>query len=65
MRGVENTLFLNTLNDLSTAELCFVTDVLQFPSMVVSIDAKTVFHGMFNQIKHEYVYARYQYYLSL
>lgn len=63
--AVENCLFLNTLNDLPVAELCFATDVLQLPSMVVSIDAKPIFHGMFNQIKQEYVYARYQYYSSL
>lgn len=63
--AVENNLFLNTLNDLPVAELCFATDVLQLPNMVVSIDAKPIFHGMFNQIKQEYVYARYQYYSSL
>ncbi|MBU9739466.1 LA2681 family HEPN domain-containing protein [Diplocloster agilis] len=63
--AVENSLFLNTLNDLPVAELCFASDVLQLPSMVVSIDAKPIFHGMFNQIKQEYVYARYQYYSSL
>lgn len=63
--AVENNLFLNTLNDLPVAELCFAIDVLQLPSMVVSINAKPIFHGMFNQIKQEYVYARYQYYSSL
>lgn len=63
--AVENNLFLNTLNDLPVVELCFATDVLQLPDMIVSIDAKPIFHGMFNQIKQEYVYARYQYYLSL
>lgn len=63
--AVENCLFLNTLNDLPVPEMCFATDVLQLPSMVVSIDAKPIFHGMFNQIKQEYLYARYQYYSSL
>lgn len=62
---VENCLFLNTLNDLPVPEMCFAHDVLQLPSMIVPIDAKTIFHGMFNQIKQEYVYARYQYYSSL
>nr|WP_256377094.1 LA2681 family HEPN domain-containing protein [Neglectibacter sp. X4] len=33
--------------------------------MIVSINAKPVFHGMFNQIKQEYVYARYECYCSL
>lgn len=63
--AVENNLFLNTLNDLPVRELCFAADVLQLPNMVVRIDAKPIFHGMFNQIKQEYVYARYQYYSSL
>lgn len=63
--AVENRLFLNTLNNLPVAELCFATDALQLPNMVVSIGAKPIFHGMFNQIKQEYVYARYQYYSSL
>lgn len=62
--AVRNNLFLNTLNDLPVNELCFASDVLQLPNMVVSIDAKPIYHGMFNQIKQEYVYARYQYYLS-
>ncbi len=51
--AVENNLFLNTLNDLPVVELCFATDVLQLPDMIVSIDAKPIFHGMFNQIKQE------------
>lgn len=63
--AVKNSLFLNTLNDLPVQEMCFATDVLQLPNMVVSIDAKPIFHGMFNQIKQEYIYARYQYYCSL
>lgn len=63
--AVENNLFLNTLNDLPPAELCFACDVLQLPGMVVSLDAKPIFHGMFNQIKQEYVFARYQYYSAL
>ena len=63
--AVENNLFLNTLNDLPVSELCFAADLLQLPDMIVSIDAKPIFHGMFNQIKQEFVYARYQYYTSL
>lgn len=63
--AVKNNLFLNTLNDLPVAELCFASDVLQLPDMIFSINDKPIFHGMFNQIKQEYVYARYQYYLSL
>ena len=33
--------------------------------MIAKIDDKPIFHGMFNQIKQEYVYARYLYYSSL
>lgn len=33
--------------------------------MITKIDAKPVFHGMFNQIKQEYIYARYLYYSAL
>ena len=63
--AVEHNLFLNTLSALPPLELCFACDVLQLPGMVVSLDAKPVFHGMFNQIKQEYVFARYQYYSAL
>jgi tetratricopeptide (TPR) repeat protein len=63
--AVENNLFLNTLNDLPPAELCFACDVLQLPEMIDSHDGKPIFHGMFNQIKQEYVFARYQYYAAL
>ena len=53
--SLENGLFLNTLNDLPVLKMCFAADVLQLPDMIVSIDAKPVFHGMFNQIKQEYI----------
>lgn len=63
--ALQNVLFLNTLNDLPVEKMCFANDVLHLPDMIVSINAKPVFHGMFNQIKQEYVYARYEYYCSL
>ena len=58
-------LFLNTLNDLPVAELSFAGDVIQLPNMIVGIDAKPIFHGMFSQLKQEYIYARYLYYSTL
>lgn len=62
---LSNGLFLNTLNDLPIAELSFACDIIQLPNMITKIDAKPVFHGMFNQIKQEYIYARYLYYSTL
>lgn len=60
--ALDNNLFLNPLNDLPVYELCFAADVLHLPKMRVKIDDKLVFHGMFNQLKQEYIFARYQYY---
>ncbi len=58
-------LFLNTLNDLPVSELCFAGDVIQLPSMIVGVGDKPIYHGMFSQLKQEYVYARYIYYSTL
>jgi len=63
--ALENSLFLNPLNDLPVYEFCFAADVLHLPSIITKIDYKPVFHGMFNQFKQEYIFARYQYYRSL
>lgn len=62
---LKNGLFLNTLNDLPITELCFAADVLQLPNMIADIGAKPIFHGMFSQLKQEYIYARYIYYSTL
>jgi len=62
---LKNTLFLNPLNDLPVHELCFAADVLHLPNMVIGIDAKPIFHGLFNQLKQEFIFSRYQYYNSL
>ena len=63
--ALDNTLFLNTLNDLPDLKLRFAADVIQLPSITAAVGAKPIFHGMFNQIKQEYIYARYLYYASL
>jgi len=63
--ALKNKLFLNPLNDLHVEELCFASDVLQLPNMIVKIDAKPIYHGMFNQLKQEFIFTRYQYYQSL
>lgn len=62
---LEQGLFLNSLNDLNTEEMCIAGDVLQLPNMIVKIEDKPTFHGMFNQFKQEYIFARYQYYCVL
>lgn len=58
---LENRLFLNTLNDLPVPNEAFMLDVLQITSITTEIaqyNPPFVFE-MFNQIKEEYIYARY------
>ena len=62
---LHNNLFLNTLNDLPIAELSFAADVIQLPDMIIGKEDKPIFHGMFSQLKQEYIYARYIYYSTL
>ena len=61
---LNNNLFLNPLNDLPVSELCFAEDIIQLPAILTDNNEKPVFHGMFNQFKQEYIYARYEYYES-
>lgn len=58
---LSNHLFLNTLNDLQEQDIAFVADPLHIISITTSIEQGTVpaVFEMFNQIKEEYVYARY------
>ena len=61
---LENHLFLNTLNDLPKPNSACAHDPLQIKSIMTSSGQKEppfVFE-MFNQIKEEYVYSRYQLY---
>ncbi len=62
---LQNGLFLNTLNDLPVFELSFAGDVIQLPNMIVGLHDKPIFHGMFSQLKQEYIYARYIFYNTL
>ncbi len=54
-------LFLNPLNDLPHELSCFATDSLQLPDLITPIEQidPPKYFGMFNQLKQEYVYARY------
>jgi hypothetical protein len=61
---LQNTLFINPLNDLGPLSIA-AQDVLTLPSLIVSIaTGPTVpeIIGFFNQMKQEFVSARYLYY---
>ena len=58
---LKNRLFLNPLNDLGPYSIA-ATDVFSLPSIVVDIDEGPYYPGYFNQIKQEFVSARYLYY---
>jgi len=60
----KNGFFLNPLNDLNDTELIFAYDTIQLPSISTDIYQKPIYHGIFNQIKQEYIFARYQFYTS-
>lgn len=57
-------LFLNTLNDLTIDSSSFMADVIQLPEMITDINSKPIFHGMYSQLKQEYIYARYLFYCA-
>lgn len=63
---LSNHLFLNPLNDLPLEHSCFAADVLELPPVVT--DAKQeeipIYFGLFNQIKQEFIYARYLIYVG-
>lgn len=58
---LKNKLFLNPLNDISTSSFAS-NDVLTLPSIVMNIGEGPYFHAFFNQIKQEYVSARFLYF---
>ena len=56
---MKNYLFLNHLNDLGDYNIA-AHDVLHLPNMILEIDQNHVeFPSFFNQLKQEYVSARY------
>lgn len=57
-------LFLNPLNDLGPYTIA-ARDVLTAPSIVTGLDEGPRFHGFFNQLKQEYVSARWLVYEAL
>jgi tetratricopeptide (TPR) repeat protein len=60
----ENRLFINPLNDVLTDSIV-AHDCLFTPSMVLKFDEKPIYQTMFNQLKQEYVSARYLFFESL
>lgn len=63
--AMQHGLFLNPLNDLPFHDFYIATDDIHLPDMIVKIDAKPVFHGLYNQLKQEYVFSRFLFYESL
>ncbi|WP_461636945.1 LA2681 family HEPN domain-containing protein [Labilibaculum euxinus] len=59
-----NNLFINPLNDILTSSVV-ANDYLFIPNMVMGVNEKPIYHTMFNQIKQEFVSARYLFFESL
>ena len=64
---LHNHVFLNPLNDLLVEHPSFAADTLQLPSIVTSISQTDIpiYFGLFNQLKQEYIYARYLFYRGI
>lgn len=60
----ENRLFINPLNDVLTNSIV-AHDCLFTPSVVLKFDEKPIYQTIFNQLKQEYVSARFLFYESL
>lgn len=58
---LNHTLFLNPLNDLGPYPVA-ARDVMTTPSIVVKMDEVMHFQGFYNQLKQEYISARYLHY---
>ena len=64
--GLEGGLFLSPLSDLPCNNLSFAIDEMSLPPIVISGNQGIpIIIGMFNQLKQEYISARYLYYESL
>ena len=61
---LENNLFLNPLNDLGPHSIA-ARDILHVPNMVLEIDEGPHYHGLYNQMKQEFVSARSLYYIGI
>ena len=61
---LQNTLFLNPINDLGEYSVC-ARDVISTPNIVTALDVGPIYQGFYNQMKQEYVSARYLLYEGL
>jgi len=61
---IDNSLFINPLNDF-IYENIVAHDCLFLPNITLKKDEPPFFHSLYNQIKQEFVSARYLYYQSL
>ncbi len=61
---IDNILFLNPLNDILKQSVVS-HDCLYTPSMVLKSIEKPVYHSLYNQMKQEYVSARFLFYESI
>lgn len=61
---LRNVLFLNPLNDLATHTIA-ARDILSHPGMSAPLGAPPAFIGFFDQLKQEFVTARWLYYLGI
>lgn len=62
---LDSHLFLHPLNDLPDHNFSYATDFLHLHEIKLGINEKPVLLGVFNQIKQEYIFARFLYYESL
>lgn len=62
--SAKNRLFINPLNDV-LSESVAANDHLFVPSMILGFDEKPIYHTIFNQLKQEYVSARFIFYESI
>lgn len=58
---IENSLFLNPLNDVFTQSVV-ARDILHIPAMTLKREDKPIYPSLFNQIKQEFVTARFLFY---
>jgi len=58
---LQNRLFLNPLNDLGLFPIA-ARDVLHTPNITADIEEGPIYQGFYNQMKQEFVSARFQYY---
>ena len=62
--SLKNSLFLNPLNDIYY-DTFVAHDIIHLPTITTSKYEPPKYHGLFNEIKQQYVSARYMYYLYL